>query len=107
MILCSFAKNLIRKIMEAIFKIRTSEFTLELFEAMKAAFNGSEAVEISVKSQPKNRYKMTEADFVAKIKAAEADTISYHFKSSDLRMLEDKLLKKEFIDLEQYKNVEE
>lgn len=92
--------------MEAIFKIRTSEFTLELFEAIKASFNGSEAVEISVKSQPKSRYKMTEEDFVAKINAAKADTISYHFKADDLKNLENKLLKKEFIDLEQYKNVE-
>ena len=92
--------------MEAIFKIRTSEFTLELFEAIKATFNGSESVEISVKSQPKSRYKMTEEDFVAKINAVKADKISYHFKSDDLKMLEQKLLKKEFIDLEQYKSVD-
>ena len=84
--------------MEAIFKIRTSEFTLELFEAIKASFNGSESVEISVKSQPKSRYKMTEEDFVTKIKAAEADTVSYHFKSDDLKNFEDKLLKNKSID---------
>ena len=84
--------------MEAIFKIRTSAFTLELFEAIKAAFNGSESVEISVKSQPKSRYKMTEEDFVAKIKAAKADKISYHFKPDDLKILEQKLLKKESLN---------
>lgn len=92
--------------MEAIFKIRTSEFTLELFEAIKASFNGSESVEILVKSQSKSRYKMTEEDFVTKINEAKADKISYHFKANDLKNLESKLLKKEFIDLEQYKNVE-
>jgi hypothetical protein len=93
--------------MEAIFKIRTSEFTLELFEAIKASFNGSESVEISVKTKPpKGAFKLTEQEFVAKIQAAKEDRISYDFKGSDLKMLEQKLLKKEFIDFEQYKNAE-
>jgi hypothetical protein len=92
--------------MEAIFKIRTSEFTLELFEAMKASFNGSDSVEISVKSKPKSRYKMTEEAFSAKINEAKEDPIAYRFKAEELKMLENKLLKKEFIDLEQYKIVE-
>ncbi len=93
--------------MEAIFKIRTTEFTLELYEAIKASFNGSDSVEISVKSKPKkSQHKLTEAEFVAKIDAAKADTIAYSFKGNDLKMLEKKLLKKEFIDFEQYKNVE-
>jgi hypothetical protein len=92
--------------MEAIFKIQSSEFTLELFEAIKASFNGSESVEISVKSNPKSRYKMTEEAFVAKINGAKADKVAYHFKADELKMLENKLLKKEFVDLEQYKTVE-
>jgi hypothetical protein len=93
--------------MEAIFKIRTSEFTLELFEAMKASFNGSESVEISVKSKSKSRYKMTEKQFVAKIKAAKEDKVAYRFNANDLALLEEKLLKKEFIDLEKHKIVAE
>jgi hypothetical protein len=86
--------------MEAIFKIRTSEFTLELFEAMKASFNGSDAVEISVKSKPKSRYRMTEEAFVAKINEAKDDNIAYRFKADEFKTLENKLLKKELIDLE-------
>jgi hypothetical protein len=83
--------------MEAIFKIRTSEFTSELFDAIKASFNGSEFVEISVKSKPKSVHKMTEAEFTAKIVDAKEDKISYRFKADELKMLESKLLKKEFI----------
>jgi hypothetical protein len=82
--------------MEAIFKIRTSEFTLELFEAMKASFNGSETVEISVKSKPKSRHKMTEKEFVAKINEAKEDKVSYRFKGDELKLLEKKLLKRFF-----------
>jgi hypothetical protein len=93
--------------MEAIFKIRTSEFTFELFEAIKASFNGSESVEISVKTKPKKgAFRLSEKEFIAKIQAAKEDKISYNFKENDLKMLEQKLLKKEFIDFEQYKNVE-
>jgi hypothetical protein len=89
--------------MEAIFKIRTSEFTFELFEAIKASFNGSESVEISVKSTPKSRYAMTEDDFLAKISEAREDKVAYHFKADELKVLEKKLLSKEPIDLEQYR----
>jgi hypothetical protein len=92
--------------MEAIFKIRTSEFTLELFEAMKASFNGSEAVEISVKSKPKSRHKMTEEEFIAKITSAKEDKIAYRFKGDELKLLEKKLLKKDFSGLEAFKIVE-
>jgi hypothetical protein len=92
--------------MEAIFKIRTSEFTLELFEAMKASFNGSEAVQISVKSKPKSRHKMTKEEFFTKISEAKEDKVAYRFKGDELKLLERKLLKKDFSGLEDYKIVE-
>ena len=92
--------------MEAIFKIRASEFTLELFEAMKASFNGSEAVEISVRSKPKSRHKMTEEEFAAKISEGKEDKIAYRFKGDELKLLEKKLLEKDFSGLEDYKIIE-
>ena len=92
--------------MEAIFKIRTSEFTLELFEAMKASFNGSETVEISVKSKPKSRHKMTEKEFAAKISEGKENKVAYRFKGNELKLLEKKLLEKDFSGLEAFKIVE-
>jgi hypothetical protein len=56
-----------------------------------------------VKKKETSKRRLTEAEFEAKVLAAKASTVSYHFKGDEFNQMANRLLKKEVVDLDAYK----
>ena len=53
------------------------------------------------------KHRLSEAEFEAKILAAQASKISYHFKGDEFNDMANRLLNKEGVDLDEYKIIDE
>jgi hypothetical protein len=60
---------------------------------------------INKKSIPKR--PLSEAEFEAKVLAAKASNVSYHFKGDEFNQMANRLLNKEAVDLDDYKIISE
>ena len=64
---------------------------------------------INKKAEPtlKPKHRLSEAEFEAKILAAQASKVSYHFKGDEFNEVANRLLNKEVVDLGEYKRIDE